>query len=463
MKAPTRSPYFPQSSAGLTRSSYFKSERCNGRAAKERVPETKTKKPVAASTRPTKDKAVSENDGRLTEQESYQGNSASHRANRKIRRARERRRKQKAKKRDRRRRDGSDSGVSAGCKIPPAEPDVAGPNGGAHEIVEDIDNGRELMLRESGGAIVPVATAGDRVLYEAGSREQPLTEKIKMSKKGKKRIRGTRTPVTSILTEVETPCRAPPPSRKRKRSSTIEVVITNHAKSACVRPRDAGLGISHVRNEVREEMAGRHMVKPVRGGAPAGFISQWFPNTEGCVNAHGGGEFPARNISMMGGSEEGAPRELSRNARDSTPYGDTTSIKPRGENMSATTLNCAPPRNTGILLAHAPLGRKPAEPCPDMIEQVSDTVTDTLVKSLPKGARNKIRRTGKVSSYFVSSAVQKAAEAAKEKDKGEKKRVPAGTSIIPWPPLSAETFGLIQEELGSDAVGFSFSFPITFT
>lgn len=71
------------------------------------------------------------------------------------------------------------------------------------------------------------------------------------------------------------------------------------------------------------------------------------------------------------------------------------------------------------------------------------------------GASTKNAKPGDVSSYFTCSTVQEVAEAANKK--GRRRSVPAGKSVIPWPPLTAKTFGLIQEELENDTVSLFFS------
>lgn len=73
------------------------------------------------------------------------------------------------------------------------------------------------------------------------------------------------------------------------------------------------------------------------------------------------------------------------------------------------------------------------------------------------GASTKNTKPGEVSSYFTCSTVQEVAEAANKK-KGRGRSVTAGKSVIPWPPLTSKTFGLIQEELENDTVSLFFSY-----
>lgn len=476
MKTSTSSPYFPQTFEGPTRSSYFKSARCRGRMAKGQGTHSAATRPtpnIEAQRPPTMDKtmypegtAIDTIDEQLTERES---SYHSRKANRKIRRARERRRKQKARKRNRRQLDGSNKDISADCAVHPVQLDIAETNGGdikilgtTHEVWEDNAKGRKF-----GGVVVPVAgmedLGTDQTFFGAGSMQPLLTEESRTGEREKRKgIRRAQTPVASTTVRTEPSHEyhhrhPPPPSRKRKRNETFEAVIT---KSVPIHAQDVSVGISGAQvhgHEGGPTKANQHPIKSAGAcdespnsqvDSPKRFISRRTPNTQEGVDAREQKELRTRSIVGADRFEEG-PRKRKKNARpvkEGVLYDDTTSVTP---------LNCPFPKHTNNALAHHTTNQKPVKHCFDGIKPVLDTAIETPAKSLPRCARNVIRGTGGVSSYFASSAVQKMQKISNENDKGKKERTPAGKSVISWPPLTAETFGLIQEELESDAVSFT--------
>lgn len=354
-------------------------------------------------------------DGQLPGRESYHG----HRDNRKIRRARERRRKRKARKRDR--------------TPPPAQLDVGEPSGGGVETLGTAHNAREDNTKGR-GVVVSVAGVG------AGSIQPSLNGESKTEKR-----KGAQIPVMGTMVGAEplreyptpAPPPPPPPSRKRKRNETFEIGTT---KSVPIH------GISGAQVHGHEGGSRKADWHPVKSAEAC----DESPNSQddtpgGVILSVDTRELRTRSISRVDRFEIG-PRKRKKNARpikEGALHDDSTSV---------TALNCALPQHTRNVLAHHTTGRKSVEHCLDAVGLVPET---TMERPRRKSGRNTIRKTGDISSYFASSEVQKTQKVINGKDKGKKKRTPAGASVISWPPLTAKTFGLIQEELGNDGVSFT--------
>lgn len=380
-----------------------------------------------------------------------------YRADRKIRRARERRRKWRARKRNRTQLDRSDNDINVVSSV---RLDVGEPIGGGVETLGTVHRVREGDTEGGKFGRVAVSVAGTegvgvgRKGFGAGSMQSPLIEKSKTDEREKRKgIRKVRIPVMGTTVGTEPP---PPSSGKRKRNEAFEIVIT---KSVPIHVQDGGVGISGAQvhgNGSGSRKANRHPLKSA-GACDEGLNSQ-DDTPKGSISRGRGGagareqrELRMRSIVGSDRFEEG-PRKSKKNARpikEGALYDDTTSV---------TTLNCTLPQHTRNVLVHHTTNRKPVEHCLDAVGLVPETAMETPAKSLRKGSRSTIRKTGDISSYFASSEVQKMQKVINEKDKGKKKRAPAGTSVISWPPLTAKTFGLIQEELENDAVSFTLYF-----
>lgn len=227
-------------------------------------------------------------------------------------------------------------------------------------------------------------------------------------------IRRAQSPATGITGAVETPCESPSlPLRKRKHSSNFEIIITN---------RTTLEGTSKGQYQDRRIKADREEGKSPRTLGSSHHSTDDIP--EGVIVK----ELRSRNIVMADGFGENFRRKRSKCA--GPIYEDTPSTNP----------NPTPPQSTKIPLENTTttIGL-----WPDIMKEGSDIVMETPAKSIQRGGRKSTRKTGKVSSYFAT-------------EKYRKQKVLAGASAIPWPPLTAKTFGLIQEELENDAVSGSF-------
>lgn len=385
MKPSTRSRHFPHVSAGSTRSSYFKTRRDQNGAAKRHG--TEEKGPVVVDRT---------DDGWMTERAPNHGYSV----NRKIRRARERRRNRRARGRKSK---GVDNAVGAVTAV-----GVGGELEAPRVMQEGTVIGLELL--ECGGATGP-SPAGQDEAGESGG------------------IRRAQTPVTGIPGAAETPRESPSlPLRKRKHSSTFEIIITN--RTALEGTSKGQLG----KYQDRQIKADREQGKSPRTLGNSYHSTDDIP--EGVIVK----ELRSRNIVMADGFGETVRRKRSKYA--GPIYEDTPS-----KNSNST-----PPQSTKVPLENTTV---PIGLWPDIMKEVSDMVMETPAKSIPRGGRKSARKTGKVSSYFASSGVKQASSLDTE-EKYSKRRVLAGASAIPWPPLTAKTFGLIQEELENDAVSDSF-------
>lgn len=349
---------------------------------------------------------------------------------RKVRRARERRRKQRA----RRRRCAESRGEeNHGADIKPPRKDSS-PGGRKQPAVE--------------GDVIRAVEIEDRGLHHSlhGAEPTPL---MGISKMGE--MECVIGPVMDVpvgdgpvhRAPPPSPHNPPPPSRKRKRSSTVEIGTADYGESICVRLQHTSDDISGVQSEKHGNQQGKQ--DPHRDNCedtPRAFIVK---------------ELRTRNIVIPDRSKESVPREHGRNSSptEDAQLGDAASVQPRGKETPASTPSVAPPQGTKSLLENTTI---PGELCSDMAEQVPDTEKEEVpVQSVRRSPRKRMKRTGEVSSYFSSSVVKHAGRVRKEKVKCRKMRAPAGVSVIPQPPLTAKTFGLIQEELESNAVSFSVS------
>lgn len=331
----------------------------------------------------------------VTERESHRGYSE----NRKIRRARERRRKRRGRGRNQCESNGLDNG---GGIITSAVV------GGEIEIPQKIPEGTVIGLKllECGGVTVPSPAE------QAGAGEPGG-------------IRGAQTLAPEMPAGVETPYEFPPPERKRKRTPAVESIIIN--RTTLEDTSEVTPDIQSAKYQNRQSKADREQVKS------PGAVRKSHDAKEGTPEGVIVKELRSRNIVIADGFGENVRRKRSKYpgpTRDGAPCEDTPSTKS----------NCTPQSFTTPV---------------DIIEQVPDIAMGTPVESIRRGGRKYIRKTGKVSSYFASTGVKQAKHLGAE-EKCRKRRVLAGTSAIPWPPMTAKTFGLIQEELENDAVSLSF-------
>lgn len=386
MKPSARSRYFPNVSAGPTRSSYFKTRR--GRAAKGHG--TEEKRPVEVVL------VEGTDDEWVTERESHPGYSE----NRKTRRARERRRNRRARGRKSK---GLDNAVGAVTQVGV---------GGEIEAPQETQEGTvtELELLECEGATGPSAAEQDEAGEPGG-------------------IRGAQTPATGMPGAVETPCESPSlPSRKRKYSISVEIIVTN--RTTLEGTSEGQLG----KYQDRQSKADREQGKSPRTLGNSHHGTEDTP--EGVILK----ELRSRNIVMAIGFGENVRRKRSKYAG------------PTYEDTPSTNSNYTPPQRTKKLLENTTI---PVGLCHDIMKKGSDIAMETPVKAIRRSDRKSIRKTGKISSYFASPRVKQAGSLGTE-DKYKKRKVLVGESAIPWPPLTAKTFGLIQEELENDAVSVSF-------
>lgn len=335
-------------------------------------------------------------DGWVTEREPNHGNSE----NRKIRRARERRRNRRARGRKSK---GVDNAVGAVTAV--------GVGGEIKAPLEEMQEGTAigLELLERGEATGPSPAEQDEAGESGG-------------------IRGAQTPATGITGALETPCESPSLSlRKRKHSSNFEIIITNRTTLEGTSKGQLG------KYQDRQIKADREQGKSPRTLGNSHHSTDDVP--EGVIVK----ELRSRNIVMADGFGENFRRKRSKYAGPA--YEDTPSTNP----------NPTPPQSTKIPLENTTttIGL-----WPDIMKVGSDIVMETPAKSIQRGGRKSTRKTGKVSSYFASSGVKQTRSLDTEKYR--KQKVLAGASAIPWPPLTAKTFGLIQEELENDAVSGSF-------
>lgn len=300
--------------------------------------------------------------------------------------------------------------------------------------------GRSCGESRGSGSAVDIARAKEieDQAPDHGAESGPLTGVSEMEGKGWIRSSVTDVPVGDEPSREPLPPPPPPPpppptSMKRKRGSTVEIGTANCAGSVCIGPQHAGGEISGAQSEQPGNQQGKRdrrrdmLTRGGRGDTPGDFIVK---------------ELRTRSVIVLDGSKE---RVLQRYGRSSAPangaqLGGATSAQPRGKVNPASNLG-----NSTI----------PGEVCPGLAEQVPDAEKEAPVQSVRRSPRKRMKRTGKVSSYFSSSAVQQARRIRKEQIKCGKARVPAGVSVIPQPPLTAKTFGLIQEELENNAVSCS--------
>lgn len=414
-------------------------------------------------------------DGWMTEQDTHHGKVSS-KANRKIKRARDRRRKRKLKKKERQRQEKLDSlleNVTSRSDMTTALEESAEPqNRRGTEIIGAGSNGeiggdklQRPKPKRRRADIGPVASIRNQVLDPTSDEAKPAQSLT--SKKPK----NNEIPAPSAPTEeFKTPHEPPHRSNKRKRTSIVAVAVTKPPES----PPRLILGntlekptTQPVKQEVRHKRTIAVRQKRVRTAAESPApkenplqdrIFRWFQTTGG------GADVGQRNNTLVDKNFQKATvnSPAVAKSKDKDLREPSISVKPTEsiEFTSSATL----PRNKVYLTAsidtNQVLDTSPrngtTKLCASEIEQV-DLLAHAPGESSQKSATTKIKRAGKVSSYFASSAIRQrdTTKVNARKKKCGKKRVPAGISVIPWPALTAETFGLIQEELKNNAVSFN--------
>lgn len=416
-------------------------------------------------------------DGWMTEQDTHH-DKVSSKANRKIRRARDRRRKRKLKKKERKRQeklDGLLENVTSRSDMTTAlKEESAGPqNGRGTGIIgagSDGEIGGDKLQRPKPkrrrADIGPVASIRNQVLDPTSNETkpaQPFTSK---------KLKNDEIPTPSAPTEESKPPHEPPHrSNKRKRTSIVAVAVTpptltlgNTLEKPTTQPVKQEVG--HKRTiAVRQKRVRTAAENPAPKENPLqDRIFRWFQA------AGSGANTCQRNNTLVDKNFQKATVNSSAVAKseDKDLREPSISVKPTelNESTSSTTIprnkvSFTAPTDTNQILDTSPRNGT-TKLCASEIEQEVDLLAHAPGESSQKRATTKIKRAGKVSSYFASSAIRQrdTAKVNARKKKCGKRRVPAGTSVIPWPALTAETFGLIQEELKNNAVSFNSWVPL---
>lgn len=471
-KTSTRSPYFLTPRCGATKSPYFKQSSRRRKGVRSVAQTTTPNVPhhnrgtfthvlESAIGQRVETQLITEearfldrivnggDDGWMTERES-RCHRTSPKTNRKPRNHRERRNK-------------IDIGGSA-KHINPQKPD------GSLEIATGINDNRVLI--ETNSAILQNERYPD--LKTTETKRRSATERAKRGKKKKERKQALETSTTGVPIEGSKPSHETPKTSKRKRAYTIEGVIDNPSQSSFFTPPldpNPKIPVALLESEHKKRDGNR---RKRAKNAHQNSVLQYDTLQDDTLQQRATTNDNVPQVANSAKSESSPktivdhravkkPRE--KGLLNQTNNSQLARKRPKELTPSAKSRKKQPPPTQpppiplqGIIVPDfsTPIVGELIESCPGETEQVGDSIINARAKPPRKRTRSKIRKTGKVSSYFASSAVeQDSGKPGKSKNKSTKKRVPAGTSVIPWPPLTSETFGLIQEELRNNSVRFS--------